>query len=117
MAGAQPGEKTRTPIMAAVAYNPHLLYCPLQLWVVNLATSLSLGLVIGILMGGGARLEPTMISFAALHISFAFRYRRDRHLWSVLMAKAVTGEPFPVWPRAVRQTRNLRRRRGANHFH
>jgi hypothetical protein len=52
-----------------------------------------------------------------MHVYFAFKYRRDRHLWSVIMAKLVWGEPFPVWPRAMRGTRNLRHRRGILHFH
>ena len=103
-----------TPILAAVAYPPHLLYVPPPLWGVLCGVSAICAILIGIVTGEGPRVDAAFAVFFPLFIWVAFKYRKDRHIWKRWSMKYVLGAPVPPY----RGTVNLlsARLKGKNRF-
>lgn len=82
------------PTLLSVATPPHMLYVPWQLWAVSLGLLMGLGGLVGGAIGGGLRLEFALPVILPLHAWFAWRYRRDPHVWGVWRAR-FTAKPVP----------------------
>jgi len=108
------GLKEKTPILGAVAYPPHLLYVPPQLWAVNVVLASTVGFWAGVPSGDGIRVDVTLGAAMVLHLFFLMRFRRDRHVWKVWMAKYWRSSSLPARSRTANLLR--RRLRRANRF-
>ncbi|MBP8231111.1 MAG: hypothetical protein KAY22_02295 [Rhizorhabdus sp.] len=98
-------QKSRAPIMPAVCYPDHLLYCPLLLWAVGWVIGLLVGtlpLLVGALWrlidGSAPKLGFSPLGFfgvAAVVVIYAgYRYRQDPFYWDVKLARWLTARPF-----------------------
>ncbi len=84
-----------TPVFSAVAYPGHVLWVPLELWIVNVVGSTIVGLAVGVSDGTGIRTELTAVVGIAVHLFFARAYRRDRHVVNVWRARFGSGPMAP----------------------
>ena len=90
------------PIMPALAYPPHLLGVPQELWMINLLAATAIALLWGSLDGSGLKTEVMFLALPFGHLYFASAYQRDPHIFKVWRAAA--GGP----PRScLAGTRNL----------
>ncbi len=98
-------QKSRAPIMPAVCYPDHLLYCPLLLWGIGWVTGLLVGalpLLASVLWrivdSGAPRFGFSPLSFfgvtAVVVIYAGYRYRQDPFHWDVKFARWLTARPF-----------------------
>ncbi len=94
--------KETLPIMPALAYPPHLLGVPQELWLINLLIGTMIAGLWGMMDGSGLKTETMFLSMPVGHFFFAAAYRRDPHIFKVWRA-ATGGAPQS----ALLGTRNL----------
>ncbi len=93
-----------TPIMGAVAYPPHLLYVPPELWGIAIIAGSTIGMLAGVIGNTGVRADLAFLVAAPMLVYFGIRFRRDKHVAKRWLAKYLRGLPRPP----IFRTLNLR---------
>ena len=80
------------PVMPALAYPPHLLGVPQELWMINLLIATAIAVFWGAIDGSGLKTESMFLSMPVGHVAFASAYQRDPHIFKIWCA-AIGGAP------------------------